>query len=55
MRVVTSLAELPPVKTLFEIGFFSGAYGGAETHVPFPNTVVKDPSGDGTAYLTVGE
>ncbi len=55
MRVVTSLAELPPVKTLFEIGFFSGAYGGAETHVPFPNTVVKGSSGDGTVNLTMGE
>ena len=47
--------RIAEVKTLFEIGFFSGAYGGAETHVPFPNTVVKGSSGDGTVYLTMGE
>ena len=34
---------------------FSGVYSGEETHVPFPNTVVKSSSGDGTAYLSVGE
>ena len=55
LRVVTSHAGLPLVETLFEIGFFSGAYGGAETHVPFPNTVVKGSSGDGTVNLTMGE
>ena len=37
------------------IGFFSGAYSGAETHVPFPNTAVKGSSGDGTVNLTMGE
>ena len=39
----------------FFIVIFSGAHSGVDTHVPFPNTVVKDPSGDGTANLTVGE
>ena len=34
---------------------FSGVYSGAETHVPFPNTVVKGSSGDGTVNLTMGE
>ena len=34
---------------------FSGVYSGEETHVPFPNTVVKSSSGDGTAYMSVGE
>ena len=33
----------------------SGAYSGAETHVPFPNTAVKGSSGDGTVHLTTGE
>ena len=35
--------------------YASGAYSGVATHVPIPNTHVKDSSGDGTAYLTVGE
>lgn len=35
--------------------FFSGAHSGDETHVPFPNTVVKSSSGDGTAHKSVGE
>ena len=34
---------------------FSGVYSGEETHVPFPNTVVKSSSGDGTAQMSVGE
>ena len=33
---------------VFLIVIFSGADSGAETHVPFPNTVVKGSSGDGT-------
>ena len=40
---------------LFFNDFFSGAYGGVDTHVPFPNTFVKDSSGDGTVNLTMGE
>ena len=40
---------------LFFIGIFSGAHGGGVTHVPFPNTVVKASSGDGTVNLTMGE
>ena len=43
------------VETFSMIGFFSGAYSGAETHVPFPNTAVKGSSGDGTVNLTMGE
>ena len=39
----------------FFIVFFSGAHSGVATHVPFPNTVVKDPSGDGTVNSTMGE
>ena len=35
--------------------YISGVYSGAETHVPFPNTVVKGSSGDGTVNLTMGE
>ena len=31
------------------IDFLSGVHSGVETHVPFPNTIVKDSSGDGTA------
>ena len=42
-------------KDFFFIVFFSGAHSGVATHVPFPNTVVKDPSGDGTVQLTMGE
>ena len=34
---------------------FSGVYSGEATHVPFPNTVVKSSSGDGTAHMSVGE
>ncbi len=34
---------------------FSGAHSGVETPVPFPNTMVKDSSGDGTVNLTMGE
>ena len=40
---------------VFLIVIFSGADSGAETHVPFPNTVVKSSSGDGTAHQSVGE
>ena len=29
--------------------FFSGVYGGFETHVPIPNTIVKRARDDGTA------
>ena len=43
------------VETFSMIGFFSGAYSGAETHVPFPHTAVKGSSGDGTVNLTMGE
>ena len=43
------------IALLFFIVIFSGVFSGVETHVPFPNTVVKDLSGDGTANLTVGE
>ena len=39
----------------FFIVFFSGAHSGVATHVPFPNTAVKDPSGDGTVNSTMGE
>ena len=35
--------------------YFSGAHSGVDTHVPFPNTVVKDSSGDGTVTWTMGE
>ena len=41
-------------KTFF-IVIFSGVHSGADTHVPFPNTVVKGSSGDGTVQLTMGE
>ena len=34
---------------------FSGVHGGAKTLVPFPNTIVKGSSGDGTVNLTMGE
>ena len=34
---------------------FSGVHSGAKTLVPFPNTVVKASSGDGTVNLTMGE
>ena len=34
---------------------YSGVYSGDETHVPFPNTVVKSSCGDGTAQMSVGE
>ena len=43
------------LKTFFIVIFFSGVHGGADTHVPFPNTVVKGSSGDGTVNLTMGE
>ena len=44
------------LKTIsIELEFFSGAHSGVATHVPFPNTVVKDSSGDGTVNLTMGE
>ena len=42
-------------KTFLKLDIFSGVHGGAETHVPFPNTVVKGSSGDGTVNLTMGE
>ena len=42
-------------RTFSFIVIISGAHSEVETHVPFPNTVVKDLSGDGTANLTVGE
>ena len=47
-----------PLRTLLKLTIlkiFSGVYSGEATHVPFPNTVVKSSSGDGTAYLSVGE
>ncbi len=31
------------------LNFLSGVHSGVVTHVPFPNTIVKDSSGDGTA------
>ena len=34
---------------------FSGVHSGAKTLVPFPNTIVKGSSGDGTVNLTMGE
>ena len=40
---------------IFIFDEISGAYSGAETHVPFPNTAVKGSSGDGTVHLTTGE
>ena len=40
---------------IFKLLFFSGVHSGAVTHVPFPNTVVKGSSGDGTVNLTMGE
>ena len=42
-------------RDIFYDWIFSGAYSGAETHVPFPNTAVKGSSGDGTVNLTMGE
>ena len=42
-------------KHFLKLDIFSGVYSGAETHVPFPNTVVKGSSGDGTVNLTMGE
>ena len=51
---------IPPVlsRTLLKLTIlkiFSGVYSGEATHVPFPNTVVKSSSGDGTAHMRVGE
>ena len=42
-------------KHFLKLEYISGVYSGAETHVPFPNTVVKGSSGDGTVNLTMGE
>ena len=50
-----SLQAKIDLKTFFIVIFFSGVHGGADTHVPFPNTVVKGSSGDGTVHLTMGE
>ena len=50
-----SLQARVDLKTFFIVIFFSGVHGGADTHVPFPNTVVKGSSGDGTVHLTMGE
>ena len=58
MRVtqqMLSLNVVDPKDMLFFIVIFFGVHSGGVTHVPFPNTVVKNPSGDGTANLTVGE
>ena len=33
----------------------TGGLGGASTPVPFPNTAVKGPRGDGTAPRSAGE
>ena len=35
--------------------FFSGVHSEGETHVPIPNTIVKNLHDDGTAHLSVGE
>ena len=35
--------------------FLAGGLGGAVTPVPFPNTDVKGPRGDGTTPRSVGE
>ena len=47
----TFLSSLPlPV-----VDFLAGGLGGAVTPVPFPNTDVKGPRGDGTTPRSVGE
>ena len=43
------------LKDLILCFIFSGVHGGAKTLVPFPNTIVKGSSGDGTVNLTMGE
>ena len=37
------------------VDFLAGGLGGAVTPVPFPNTDVKGPRGDGTTPRSVGE
>ena len=56
MLMISSVADLFmffPSDIFFT--FFTGVHSGLVTHVPIPNTIDKEPSGDGTAYLTAGE
>ena len=55
LNSVSELQSLLDDLNIFIFDEISGAYSGAETHVPFPNTAVKGSSGDGTVHLTTGE
>ena len=49
------LRSLPFILPLPVVDFLAGGLGGAVTPVPFPNTDVKGPRGDGTTPRSVGE
>lgn len=49
------LRSLPFILSLPVVDFLAGGLGGAVTPVPFPNTDVKGPRGDGTTPRSVGE
>ena len=49
------LRSLPFILPLPVVDLMAGGLGGAVTPVPFPNTDVKGPRGDGTTPRSVGE
>ena len=49
------LRSLPFILSLPVVDLMAGGLGGAVTPVPFPNTDVKGPRGDGTTPRSVGE
>ena len=49
------LRSFPFILPLPVVDFLAGGLGGAVTPVPFPNTDVKGPRGDGTTPRSVGE